>query len=153
MITEKQMPKYKSHKEVWALKIKKVVVNPNGSRDLFFEEEEGYSPINVEDDYVKKHSPEAGGYYVVYKDGYKSFSPAEAFEGGNTIIAGDFKTRLIEERDELHHKITKLTMFLENKPKNDISEEQINLLYIQLSAMNTYYKIIVVRIENLIIGS
>jgi hypothetical protein len=29
-----------------------------------------------------KHKPEVGGYYVVYKDGYRSFSPAEAFETG-----------------------------------------------------------------------
>jgi hypothetical protein len=33
-----------------------------------------------------KHSPEAGGYYVQYKDGYTSFSPAEAFEEGYTRL-------------------------------------------------------------------
>ena len=30
--------------------------------------------------------PEVGGYYVVHKDGYKSFSPANAFEEGYTRI-------------------------------------------------------------------
>ena len=37
-------------------------------------------------DVVEKHNPEAGGYYVVYEDGYKSFSPAKAFEEGYTRI-------------------------------------------------------------------
>jgi hypothetical protein len=30
--------------------------------------------------------PQPGGYFVVYKDGYKSFSPAKAFEEGYTRI-------------------------------------------------------------------
>jgi hypothetical protein len=30
--------------------------------------------------------PKPGWYYVVYKDGYKSFSPPEAFEEGYTRI-------------------------------------------------------------------
>jgi len=33
-----------------------------------------------------KHKPEVGGYYVVYADGYKSFSPAQAFEEGYTRV-------------------------------------------------------------------
>ena len=33
-----------------------------------------------------KHDPQAGGYYVVYADGYQSFSPAQAFEEGYTRI-------------------------------------------------------------------
>ncbi len=37
-------------------------------------------------DYMRKHQPKIGGYFVVYKDGYKSFSPAEAFEEGYTRI-------------------------------------------------------------------
>lgn len=36
---------------------------------------------------MRKHKPEVGGYYVVYKDGYKSFSPAAAFDEGYTLIA------------------------------------------------------------------
>lgn len=37
-------------------------------------------------EYVAKHKPEVGGYYVVYEDGYKSFSPASAFESGYTRL-------------------------------------------------------------------
>jgi hypothetical protein len=32
------------------------------------------------------YSGDIGGYYVVYEDGYKSFSPASAFENGYTRL-------------------------------------------------------------------
>lgn len=35
---------------------------------------------------MAKHKPVAGGYFVVYEDGYESFSPAKAFEEGYTRI-------------------------------------------------------------------
>ena len=41
-----------------------------------------YAPFKVDHEYCRKHNPVAGGYYVVYKDGYKSWSPAKAFEDG-----------------------------------------------------------------------
>jgi hypothetical protein len=31
---------------------------------------------------MHKHKPQVGGYFVQYRDGYKSFSPAAAFEEG-----------------------------------------------------------------------
>lgn len=78
------MPEYISHKRVWALKIKSIQ-DPNnatdGSRLLYFEES-GYLPICVDGDYMRKHSPQVGGYFVVYADGYKSWSPSKAFEEG-----------------------------------------------------------------------
>lgn len=51
-----EMPRYRCHKEVWAL------------------------------NYVRKHSPKVGGYFVVYPDGYQSWSPEEAFESGYTRV-------------------------------------------------------------------
>lgn len=45
-----------------------------------------FVPIPVDGKFIEKHSPTAGGYYVVYEDGYKSFSPAEAFESGYSKI-------------------------------------------------------------------
>ena len=48
--------------------------------------EDGYAPFKVDANYVHKHKPEAGGYYVVYADGYKSFSPAKAFEDGYSAV-------------------------------------------------------------------
>ena len=80
-----EMPKYKCHKEVCALKIKSIVRESDGSA-IITPEEEGYDPFRVEPDYINKHKPQIGGYYVVYKDGYKSFSPANAFEEGYSRI-------------------------------------------------------------------
>lgn len=90
---QREMPKYKCYKEVWALKIKAIVRNnedkPNEETDgsaMITPEESGYAPFKVDAGYMQKHQPKVGGYYVVYKDGYKSFSPAETFETGYELI-------------------------------------------------------------------
>jgi len=86
-----EMPRYKSHKEVWALKIESIVDptekgnESDGSRVLHFVDK-WYAPMRVKHEYVSKHKPQAGGYYVRYKDGYESWSPAEAFEEGYTLV-------------------------------------------------------------------
>lgn len=92
----RELPKYKCHKEVWALKIKEVIKanqpeDPNSERApdgsyVIVPEDERYDRFLVGPDYVSKHNPVAGGYYVVYADGYKSFSPAKAFEDGYTLV-------------------------------------------------------------------
>lgn len=85
MSTTIRMPKYKCHKEVWALKIQHVTgVNINGNMILYFESP--YAPIEVDSDYVNKHAPAPGGYFVIYKDGYRSWSPADVFEEGYTLV-------------------------------------------------------------------
>jgi len=76
-----EMPRYQSHKKVWALKIKALrFVEAGGA--IITPEESGYAPFPVDDAYIQKHGPQEGGYYVVYDDGYKSWSPADAFESG-----------------------------------------------------------------------
>lgn len=86
----REMPKYKSHKEVWALKIEDISLghfHDEGTEyAMITPTDEEYAPFAVTKEYIEKHKPEVGGYYVVYKDGYKSFSPAEAFEEGYTRI-------------------------------------------------------------------
>lgn len=42
--------------------------------------------VTVDDGWIKRHTPRVGGYYVVYEDGYTSFSPREAFEKGYAPI-------------------------------------------------------------------
>lgn len=80
-----EMPKYECHKEVWALKIAGIVCDPRGV--VYFQPaEEGYDKVQLSPEYVAKHKPEVGGYYVVYEDGYKSFSPGGAFESGYTPL-------------------------------------------------------------------
>ena len=101
-----EMPRYKSHKHVWALRIKEITTaNPPTIAELeeilrgeefhcdeeivgamITPEEEGYAAFPVSRRYMLKHTPKVGGYYVVYADGYKSWSPAQAFEEGYTRV-------------------------------------------------------------------
>ena len=93
----REMPKYGCHKVVWALKIKDIIFDVDlankENRDTdasatITPEEEGYASFKVDAEYVGKHQPKAGGYYVVYEGGYKSWSPADVFEKGYTRIGG-----------------------------------------------------------------
>lgn len=77
----REMPRYKSEKEVWALKIRSI--------DTLFHEckgavitpaEDGYAPFEVSDEYMKKHQPELGGYYVRYRGRHESYLPGGVFE-------------------------------------------------------------------------
>lgn len=124
----RQMPKYRCHKEVSALKISKIeyerrdhalvedkhreeasvaiaenrvfgmshaemaqsLANVEAGKAyrgtaMIHPAEAEYAPFEVDATYLKKHSPQIGGYYVVYTDGYKSYSPAKAFEEGYTL--------------------------------------------------------------------
>lgn len=81
MSSPEKMPKYLCHKEVWAVKIKGIRRLKDGSATIV-PEESGFTPFKVDQSYVKKHDPKLGGYFVLYEDGYKSFSPAEPFEAG-----------------------------------------------------------------------
>ena len=84
------MPRYQCHKKVWALKIKEVsLVFPKlgpGGACYLVPEEKMFSTLVVSSEYVAKHNPQASGYFVVYEDGYQSYSPANAFEEGYTRI-------------------------------------------------------------------
>ena len=81
------MPRYKCHKDVWALKIAAIEfardgiakIAPNDPRYGVFETSEPFRDKfkGGEDDL---------GYYVVYKGGYASWSPTAAFESGYSKI-------------------------------------------------------------------
>jgi hypothetical protein len=89
------MPRYRCHKEVWALKIAAIEFDAtraaaegretDGSA-MITPVEAGYAPFKVSAAYVKKHDPKIGGYYVIYRDGYQSWSPGAEFEDGYTRI-------------------------------------------------------------------
>lgn len=82
------MPKWECHKTVWALRIRDVDPVTDGGAFLhFYAPDDGWPqppPLKVEAAYVIKHNPQAQGYFIVYEDGYQSWSPAEAFEAGYT---------------------------------------------------------------------
>ena len=84
-MAEIELPRYRCHKEVRALKIEAIADRETGG-GLLYPVDKRYAPIPLSPEYVQKHKPEPGGYYVVYKDGYKSFSPAQAFEEGYTLV-------------------------------------------------------------------
>ena len=83
----REMPKYDCHKQVHALKI--AIIETDESGGYLIPEENGYAPIRVDASYLRRNLPEIDGYYVVYKDGYKSYSPAQAFEEGYTEASDD----------------------------------------------------------------
>jgi hypothetical protein len=153
------MPKYQSIKQVWGLKIKDIVPKPtevNQESDgsmWMIPEEEGYDKISLSHEFFKKHNPHVGGYYVVYKDGYKSFSPATPFEEGNIPlfnssyntelsfkdVSKEYQKRVCIEYDELHGKMMSLKKYLK-----DNSDE---LLDLQLKYMSGYAGVLGKRIE------
>lgn len=79
-----EMPRYRSHKRVWALKIKEVNYStPNPGLALLKFEDGRYADRLVS--IVNRPNPEAGWYFVSYEDGYHSFSPSAQFLNGNTL--------------------------------------------------------------------
>jgi hypothetical protein len=88
---QQQMPQYQCHKKVWALQITAIHRKPNpdvtsrsgaASYGAILHVEEPYAPIEVSAVYMNRHNPAVTGYYLVYKDGYKSYSPKAPFEDG-----------------------------------------------------------------------
>lgn len=81
-----EMPCYQSHKTVQACKIGRLNPVPGKpNHRLIIPTNPLLNPFEVDQDYVAKHRPYTGGYFVVYKDGYQSFSPTQAFEDGYTL--------------------------------------------------------------------
>lgn len=74
--------KFRTKEHKWPARI----VNDDRKHPTLVFDEDGYAPISVDWDWYYKHKPHPGGYYVVYADGYKSYSPAKAFEDGYTRI-------------------------------------------------------------------
>lgn len=81
-----ELPRYRCHKEVWAFKIVRIEQATMDGGALLHHDEGYFVPVRVENSYITQHRPRVGGYFVQYKDGYKSFSPAKAFEEGYTRI-------------------------------------------------------------------
>lgn len=85
------MKPYQCHKQVLAAKIVNIATmrhddGPATVRTTLHLE--GGSFVQVSPEWVAKHVPSCGGYFVQYDDGYESFSPAKAFESGYTDVSG-----------------------------------------------------------------
>ena len=84
-----KMPLYKSHKTVAALKIAGIGPSFEDGSATLYPADDGHMPFDVPAEYMVRHKPCVGGYFVRYDDGYTSYSPAEAFESGYTAIKED----------------------------------------------------------------
>ena len=84
-----KVPAYRSHKVVAAVKIKELEHQEDGGALLWPELPKDFfamAAFSVSPEWMTKHEARVGGYYVFYEDGYRSYSPAEAFENGYTRI-------------------------------------------------------------------
>jgi len=83
-----EMPRFKCHKEVHALQIADFVES-HRDPELPIEAvpmDDRFLPIPLSLKWCQEHDVTPGGYYVVYDDGYVSFSPQTAFENGYTEL-------------------------------------------------------------------
>jgi hypothetical protein len=78
------LPKWQSHKTVWAGKVA-AVSEKEGIPSLILDLGDDQTNIAVGQAWLDRHKPEVGGYFVLYADGYRSYSPAKAFEEGHTL--------------------------------------------------------------------
>lgn len=76
-IQDSPLETFRCHKVVRAMRIRGIRLSDE-SDELIGDN----GLIVVSREYIEKHGPQVGGYYVVYKDGYKSYSPCDAFEDG-----------------------------------------------------------------------
>lgn len=89
------LPRYKCHKEVNAVKIINIVPLAGGGAELWFDDA---AVLDVDQRYLDQHKPQVSGYFVVYDDGYQSWSPADAFESGYTLMSGEVLSSKWQER-------------------------------------------------------
>jgi len=87
-VASRQLPRYRCHKEVYAVKIVAVSYPIDDDKPTQLHVVAPFEPISVDRGWVARHHPQPGGYVVIYNDGYMSFSPAKAFEEGYTRIEG-----------------------------------------------------------------
>jgi hypothetical protein len=77
------LPLYKCHKKVRAAQIIDII---DGEHSVGLTLKDQPNIQHVTHEWTFKHEVMIGGYFVVYEDGYTSFSPQEAFENGYTRV-------------------------------------------------------------------
>ena len=65
------------------------------------------------------------------------------------IMEQDFKSRLVEEKESLQEKLSKLNYFNISEKANQIDPIQKSLLVVQAGAMYTYLECLKARLERL----
>lgn len=92
MSVEAELPRYKCHKEVHAVKIAAIKILEDG-RAKIAPDDKRFAVFETTTEAGKrfketKFNSDDPGYFVVYEDGYVSWSPTKAFEEGYTLIGG-----------------------------------------------------------------
>lgn len=84
---QRELPKYQSHKQVWALKIAAVEIHNDGSATIA-PADMGYAAFTTRPLWSDRFSGSEDdlGYYVQYEDRFSSWSPTAVFEAGYTRI-------------------------------------------------------------------
>lgn len=80
-----ELPEWQCHKRVRAAQIE--AISERGANDggAVLTLSGGFT-VKVDATWSMRHEAKVGGYLVVYEDGYTSYSPRDAFEGGYTRI-------------------------------------------------------------------
>jgi len=84
-----QLAEWKSHKKVRAGRVlQQPEDDPSVSEVTMTVEDVNGAPckVNVPRNFFSRGAPSRGDYIVIYDDGYKSWSPAKAFEEGYTRV-------------------------------------------------------------------
>lgn len=131
-----EIPKYICHKKVGALKIKSIKqLDAKGTGILSFHGSKQKKEVSAE--WLLKNKPQVDGYFVIYEDGYESFSPAEPFESGyvkdegivtikNSIIK-DLELIPMEEREAYLDELIQNGFFPakvgNTEPQGDVEEK------------------------------
>jgi hypothetical protein len=101
----RSLPEYRSHKIVNALKIvaideQRPQVSDGQSAQAWHPAtlrfEGDFEPAQVDAEWMRSRRPQVGGYWVLYKDGYTSWSPAKQFDEGY-IPSSDWGLRVQQE--------------------------------------------------------
>jgi hypothetical protein len=133
---------YLSHKEVKAAKVVAIEPFDEGFAHRFRLDDgslvgypQGKCPANP-----------VGGYYVVYEDGYTSWSPAEAFEGGYTAKPTDWHDRLVIEHKQLADRLHALSLFIRGEAFSALPEIDRSRLLNQHRFMSGYDAVLAERL-------
>lgn len=112
-IQDPPMPKYQCHKIVSALKIFDVVPNSKTLGATLYPHDPRFSPVEVDQEWFTKRVPklvpgqETPGYFIVYDDGYSSWSPVKAFEDGYVLV-DDADASLVHAAARAAHEANRL---------------------------------------------
>lgn len=79
-------PQYTKTVVVQAAQIVSISKYHTGDMTLIFDE--SLSPAWVRRDWVERHNPSVGGYYVILEDGNRTYINKEAFENGYQMLFG-----------------------------------------------------------------